>query len=175
MKVVRELYDRDFVLPDEMSDAEPIYTLKVIIMNDSANVAVISIANPPINTFPTGLLDGESYSDETVCKIAEVKTGCSCKIIGRMGTIFENSAALDTVRYTSVVLVKAVKMPTKSEEEKLGSKTLWCSIDNAYNVIKGLSGKKDLSERYARQRDILALDVLVKYLNAHPDIYRYDF
>lgn len=175
MKIVREMYDRDFVLPDKMSNAAPIHTLKVIVMNDSANIAVISIPNPPMNTFPTGLIECEGYDDEIVCTIAQVKTGCVCKVIGRMGTIFENSAMLDTVRYTSVVLVKAERLPTKAEADRLDAKTMWCSIENAYNVIKGISPKKELADRYARQRDIYAIDVLIKYLNAHPDVYRLDF
>lgn len=161
MKLIRSITDKCFIDSDIISESKPRRTVRTILKNEEAKIALMFMAKHQVYIFPGGgVEDGESLEEALRREILE-ETGCSCRIIKEMGYIYENRGALDYTQesfyYVTEKIGEQVDVKlTKDEKDNMTSYN-WYSIEEAHERLLN-SAHETLQQKFLQARDLAVLD-----------------
>lgn len=161
MKLIKTITDKCFIDSDIISESKPRRTVRTILKNEEAKIALMFMAKHQVYIFPGGgVEDGESLEEALRREILE-ETGCSCRIIKELGYIYENRGGLDYTQesfyYVTEKIGEQVHVKlTKDEEENMTSYN-WYSIEEAYEHLLN-SAHETLQQKFLQARDLAVLE-----------------
>ncbi len=138
MKLLKIMSDNDF-FPNSnetfLDDNKIIRTaVRVVLRNANNQIALVGETYPVL---PGGGMElGEIYEDTAKREVVE-EVGCEIKIIGELGKTIEhrNKAGGIQESYCFMALVNKDGIPTTTQGDEVGMKIIWCSVDEALNIL----------------------------------------
>ncbi len=160
-KTICKLTDKKILGTDGLS-CKPLYKKsRAILINKDYRIAVMYEKKSNFYALPGGGIEqGENEIAALVREVAE-ETGCVCDIIEPLGVVFENRYHADTTHLTYFFVVHTkttqAELHLTDDEVALGTTLKWCSIDEAWKLIKNNS-LDTYQKRFLQARDLAALN-----------------
>lgn len=168
MKLIKEITDKDILGIDGLSETEPRYTARAILKNTSNQYAVMYAEKFDLYSFPGGGIEGSEDKVDALKREVLEETGCICKSIEELGCVYENRAHCNYTQYSYYYVVTTEKTNKKlsltDEERKNKTRVLWCSLDEAVQLIFHQTPKSNQQE-FLKARDVAALKKYLEILN----------
>ncbi len=167
MKHILTITDKDITGSDKISNAKPRIAVNAILFDADDKIALSYIGKHDLHTLPGGGVEpGEDFHSATKREIWE-ETGCRCKIIDELGTIYESryeyNFTQERTYYIAQVIGEKGVLHLTDEEIEEETTVVWYTPEQAFKII---SEKQPTNyvHKYIQRRDIAALEATLNWL-----------